>query len=165
MRFFNWFDPVWPDSLKLQLNPDVSIRPGGVMEKCTFCIQRIQHGKLDAKGKLASLTTASHKKAADVGLVRGCTPAAWLKAWKVNDWNTAKVRVAGGDFPTITTWINGLEVCHFDGDKSPHPGYKKANILKTLGPKGSIAVQVHGGRGWPKGAKCRWKNIKIRPLA
>lgn len=122
------------------------------------------NGKLDAAGKLASLTTASHKKAADVGLVRGCTPAAWLKAWKVNDWNTAKVRVAGGDFPSITTWINGLEVCHFDGDKSPHPGYKKSNILKTLGPKGSIAVQVHGGGGWPKGAKCRWRNIKIREL-
>jgi hypothetical protein len=120
------------------------------------------NGKLDAAGKLASLTTAGHKKATDVGLVRGCTPEAWLKAWKVNDWNTAKVRVAGGDYPTITTWINGLEVCRFDGDKSRHRGYNKANVLKTLGPQGSIAVQVHGGRGWPKGAKCRWKNIKIR---
>ena len=28
----------------------------------------------------------------------------------------------------------------------------------------SSAVQVHGGRGWPKGAKCRWKNIKVKPL-
>ncbi len=38
------------------------------------------NGKIDAAGKLASLTTASHKKATDVGLVRGCTPEAWLKA-------------------------------------------------------------------------------------
>ncbi len=51
VRFFNWFEPVWPDSLQLQLNPDVSIRPGGVMEKCTFCIQRIQRGKRDAKAE------------------------------------------------------------------------------------------------------------------
>jgi molybdopterin-containing oxidoreductase family iron-sulfur binding subunit len=49
VRFFNWFDPVWPEPLELQLNPDVSIRPGGVMEKCTFCIQRIQRGQRDAK--------------------------------------------------------------------------------------------------------------------
>ena len=49
VRFFNWFDPVWPEPLDLQLNPDVSVRPGGVMEKCTFCVQRIQRTKLDAK--------------------------------------------------------------------------------------------------------------------
>ena len=48
VRVFNWFDPVWPEPLDLQLNPDVSIRPAGVMEKCTFCVQRIQRGKLDA---------------------------------------------------------------------------------------------------------------------
>ena len=51
VRFFNWYDPVWPEELKLQLNPDVSVRPGGVMEKCTFCIQRVQRGKRDAKAE------------------------------------------------------------------------------------------------------------------
>lgn len=49
VRFFNWYDPVWPEELKLQLNPDVSVRPGGVMEKCTFCVQRIQQGKREAR--------------------------------------------------------------------------------------------------------------------
>ena len=51
VRVFNWFDPEWPEPLELQLNPDVSIRPGGVMEKCTFCIQRIHRGKLDAQAE------------------------------------------------------------------------------------------------------------------
>ncbi len=51
VRVFNWFDPEWPEPLELQLNPDVSVRPGGVMEKCTFCVQRIQRGKLDAKAE------------------------------------------------------------------------------------------------------------------
>jgi molybdopterin-containing oxidoreductase family iron-sulfur binding subunit len=51
VRYFNWFEPEWPEPLGLQLNPDVSVRPGGVMEKCTFCVQRIQRGKLDAKAE------------------------------------------------------------------------------------------------------------------
>jgi len=48
VRFFNFFAPHWPEPLPLQHNPDVAVRMGGVMEKCTFCIQRIQRGKRDA---------------------------------------------------------------------------------------------------------------------
>jgi Fe-S-cluster-containing dehydrogenase component len=47
VRFFNWFDPEWPEPLQLQHNPDVSIREAGVMEKCTFCIQRIKRAEED----------------------------------------------------------------------------------------------------------------------
>ena len=49
VRFFNWFEPAWPEPLTLQLNPDVSVRPVGVMEKCTFCSQRIKRADLEAK--------------------------------------------------------------------------------------------------------------------
>jgi molybdopterin-containing oxidoreductase family iron-sulfur binding subunit len=48
VRYFNWFAPEWPEPLALQHNPDVSVRPGGVMEKCTFCIQRIKRSEGDA---------------------------------------------------------------------------------------------------------------------
>ncbi len=45
VRMFNWFDPYTPEPLEQQLNPDVTVRYRGVMEKCTFCIQRIKRGE------------------------------------------------------------------------------------------------------------------------
>ena len=48
-RRFNWFDYDRPAPLNLLFNPEVSRRPKGVMEKCTFCIQRIRAAKDLAK--------------------------------------------------------------------------------------------------------------------
>ena len=50
-RMFNWFDPAFPDPLTEQLNPDVTVRTRGIMEKCTFCVQRIRRAEQDAKAQ------------------------------------------------------------------------------------------------------------------
>jgi Fe-S-cluster-containing dehydrogenase component len=41
-RVFNWWDPVWPAGMEKSLNPDVSVRMRGVVEKCSFCFHRYQ---------------------------------------------------------------------------------------------------------------------------
>jgi MoCo/4Fe-4S cofactor protein with predicted Tat translocation signal len=61
VRRFNWFSyysndkfeivnsHMFTDLGRMVLNPDVTVRARGVMEKCSFCVQRIQLGKLEAK--------------------------------------------------------------------------------------------------------------------
>ncbi|MCB0286363.1 MAG: molybdopterin-dependent oxidoreductase [Calditrichaeota bacterium] len=53
VRRFNWFDwtdqGAWAEPMTRMVNPDVWVRPKGVMEKCTFCVQRIRRGKDRAK--------------------------------------------------------------------------------------------------------------------
>ena len=52
VRYFNWYkynEKAWPEPLHLQLNPDVTVRARGVMEKCTFCVQRIRGAQRDAR--------------------------------------------------------------------------------------------------------------------
>ena len=52
VRKYNWYDFAierWPDPMYLMANPDVTVRGQGVMEKCTFCVQRIAAARQPAK--------------------------------------------------------------------------------------------------------------------
>ena len=61
VRRFNYFDygnKNWPGLLGLMLNPDVTVRGQGVMEKCSFCVQRIETARQPAKDEGREIETA-----------------------------------------------------------------------------------------------------------
>ena len=48
-RYFNYWEPVWPERLRNQLNTDVTVRSRGIMERCSFCIQRVRRAELEVE--------------------------------------------------------------------------------------------------------------------
>ncbi|HEV2387404.1 MAG TPA: 4Fe-4S dicluster domain-containing protein [Candidatus Acidoferrales bacterium] len=107
-RYFNWFDPVWEKPLNLQLNPDVSIREVGVMEKCSFCFQRILAAEYGAEAQKRDLRDGEVRPAC----VQSC-PAGAMVFGDLDDPTSAASRLSRsvratkllaevGTFPKVT---------------------------------------------------------------
>lgn len=90
VRRFNWFNypsykaqteinPAQDDLGRMVLNPDVTVRTRGVMEKCSMCVQRIQAGKLDAKSEGRPVQDGDYSTA--------CADVCPANAITVGDWN------------------------------------------------------------------------------
>ncbi|MFN8627860.1 MAG: 4Fe-4S dicluster domain-containing protein [Candidatus Binatia bacterium] len=82
VRRFNWFEPKWPAPLHLQLNPDITTRGAGVMEKCTFCLQRIRAAEMDA--------SAARRALRDGDIVPACAQACPSRAITFGDMKDAE---------------------------------------------------------------------------
>jgi molybdopterin-containing oxidoreductase family iron-sulfur binding subunit len=95
VRFFNFYNPVWEKPLHLQLNPDVSVREVGVMEKCTFCVQRIKAAEIAAKAEKHELKDGDVQPAC----AQSCPPKA-LVFGDLNDLKSEVSRLAGSNRAT-----------------------------------------------------------------
>ncbi len=69
IRYFNWYAPEYPAGYDIYMNPNVPLRPVGVVEKCTFCIHRLEQAKREAAAQGRELTDA------DVVLLPACNQA------------------------------------------------------------------------------------------
>jgi molybdopterin-containing oxidoreductase family iron-sulfur binding subunit len=96
VRRFNWFNypsykkfvevnPAQDDLGRMVLNPDVTVRTRGVMEKCSLCVQRIQATKLVAKKEA--------RVVADGEFATACSDACPTNAIVVGDWNDIKSNI------------------------------------------------------------------------
>jgi molybdopterin-containing oxidoreductase family iron-sulfur binding subunit len=86
VRTFNWRDTRFERPLDLQLNPDVTVRSRGVMEKCTFCVQRIRAGEDRAR--------ADGRPVADGEIVPACAQTCPTRAITFGDANDPGSRVS-----------------------------------------------------------------------
>jgi molybdopterin-containing oxidoreductase family iron-sulfur binding subunit len=118
VRYFNWYDPVWPEGMEKYLNPDVSVRMRGVVEKCSFCFHRYQLAKnkayLDGKQRVSE---AAYQTA--------CTEACPAGAIVFGDLNNPEHRVHQIVKPD-----------HKNGNKSRNP--KAFRLLERLGTNTKI---------------------------
>ncbi len=97
VRRFNWFNyvteqfgevnPAWDDLGRMVLNPDVTVRARGVIEKCSMCVQSIQAGKLAAK--------KAGTPVKDGDIETACSAACGTGAIVFGDLNDKKSKVRG----------------------------------------------------------------------
>ena len=92
VRRFNFFDynanltADGNELVQLGVNPEVTVRSRGVMEKCTYCVQRIQKGKIDAKNE--------GRPVRDGEIVTACQQACPAQAIEFGDLNDSSTKVA-----------------------------------------------------------------------
>jgi molybdopterin-containing oxidoreductase family iron-sulfur binding subunit len=88
VRRFNYFDYDREEPASQQLNPDVTVRSRGVMEKCTFCVQRIRQATNRAKAERRPLRDGEIQPAC----VQTCpTGALFFGDYKKQDWTMSRL--------------------------------------------------------------------------
>jgi menaquinone reductase, iron-sulfur cluster-binding subunit len=85
-KYFNWTSPNFPIEIEVGLNPDVSVRPQGVTEKCSFCDHRLMRGKEQA--------AAENRELAPTDYVPACAEACPAQAIAFGDLNDPKSQVS-----------------------------------------------------------------------
>lgn len=86
-KVFNWYEPDRPGDIEKAVNPDVSLRPKGVVEKCTFCHHRVVRAREEA--------AAAGRPLADGDVTTACAESCPAKAITFGDLDDPESTVRG----------------------------------------------------------------------
>lgn len=86
VKSFNWYSPKWSKQMAAALNPDVSVRPAGVVEKCTFCVHRLQKAREEAAAEDRALREGDY--------IPACVESCPTQAMKFGDLDDSSNEVA-----------------------------------------------------------------------
>jgi molybdopterin-containing oxidoreductase family iron-sulfur binding subunit len=124
VRRFNFllYQDFYTETFKFQRNPNVSVRSRGVMEKCTYCIQRIQEAKIEYE--------KMDKPVPDGAIVTACQqtcPANAIVFGNLNDPNSrvAKLKQEPRDFGLLEELNTRPRTTYLAEVRNPHQELKK----------------------------------------
>ena len=128
VRRFNYLefqgDPLYgdiPETLKMQFNPNVTVRMRGVMEKCSYCVQRIEEARISSRRDGRALK--------DGDIVSACAQACPAEAIVFGDLNEPRSRVA-----TLAAMPRGY---HLLSELGTHP--RTTHLGKVRNPNTEMA--------------------------
>ncbi|HUR35639.1 MAG TPA: TAT-variant-translocated molybdopterin oxidoreductase [Vicinamibacterales bacterium] len=132
-NFFN-FTKDTPDILKLAMNPDVTVRARGVMEKCSYCTQRIVRAKIDAKLGDRELRDGDVRTACQ----QAC-PAAAIEFGDIRDQasRVAKAKADPRNYALLEELNTRPRTTYLAKVRNPNPELEAARTEAALGPASS----------------------------
>ena len=125
VRRFNFllYQDFYTETLKMQRNPDVSVRSRGVMEKCTYCVQRIQRAKIESEKE--------DRRVRDGEIVTACAAACPTEAIVFGDKNdptsrVAKLKKEERNYDLLAELNTKPRTTYLAAVKNPNPELEKA---------------------------------------
>src|SRR6266481_5486619 len=124
LRFQDWETP----QLKLLRNPEVTVRSRGVMEKCTYCVQRINNARIDAEKQSRPIR--------DGEIVTACEsacPSEAIAFGNINDPNSkvAKLKAQQRNYSLLGELNTRPHTTYLAAVRNPNPELQKASATRN----------------------------------
>ncbi len=119
LLFQDWETPQY----KMMRNPDVSVRSRGVMEKCTYCVQRINERRIDAEREDRKINDSQHENELQTACQQSC-PAGAIVFGNINDPNSkvSKLKAQSRNYSLLGELNTRPRTTYLAEVRNPNPG-------------------------------------------